>query len=351
MDEDKNQSNQTVDGAPATATPSPSLEAQPDEVKSAPNTENGGGSVAATPQTPLGDPAPNSAAGKPNEPSAIKRALRQFNLYLLLFVFLLVIAGSIAFITFQKSQEKPPKPNIASQNLSTKDLQDIANSNATVGNTGQTLTIQGDAIINGESLLRSNLAVAGSLKLGGDVSAVNLIASGSANLGPTQANSLQVAGITTINGATTLQNNLNVGGSASIGSALSAPSITTTKLTISGNGGLSVPNHISFPGTTPARTSIDHNALGGGGSATITGSDTAGTIQINTGNGPQPGCFVTVTFARPFASTPHVIMTPVGSGAGKVQYYVTRTTTQMQICSDNSAPGNQRFAFDYFVAG
>ena len=119
---------------------------------------------------------------------------------------------------------------------------------------------------------------------------------------------------------------------------------------MSGNAILQIPNHLSFTGPSPSRT-INAGVLGAGGSASVNGSDTNGTININTGSNPSAGCFARINFQQAFPGQPHVIVSPVGAAAGQTQYYVDRNNTGFSICTNNPAPANQVFAFDYFVTG
>ncbi len=291
--------------------------------------------------------APAATTQPEKKVSPIKRFFRRMNIYFLLFLLIVVIGGAIAAVNYLNSQKQAPAADIASQKLTQDALKQLANTDATVGNTNQTLTIQGNAIIAGQTLMRGNLNVAGNVQSGGSITGPSITISGTANLGQAQANSLQVAQNVAIQGTTTLRD-LNVAGTTSFSGAVTASQITVTNLILNGNASLQVPNHISFPGASPGR-SINSGVLGGGGSASINGSDTTGTININTGNNPTPGCFAQLTFNRPFTNQPHVIVSPVGSAAGQTQYFVTRTTTGFSICTANAAPANQAFAFDYFV--
>lgn len=287
--------------------------------------------------------------GKPAKKiGPLKKFYRRFNVYLLLFILVVVIAVIISIVVYLNGQKTPTTPSVASQTLTPSTLKQLANSDATVGDSGQTLTIQGNAVVSGQLLVRSNLNVAGTIALGGTLTVPGLTVSGQTNLAATQVNSLQVANGTTFQGAVTMQNNLNVAGAAAFNGAVTIGDLTVTKLTLSGNAQLSVPNHISFPGSPPGR-SINTNALGGGGSASVNGSDTSGTVNVNTGNSPQAGCFVTVNFAKAYASTPHVMVTPIGAGAGAIGFYVTRDTSGFSVCGNTAAPANQVMAFDYFV--
>ena len=279
--------------------------------------------------------------------SPLKRFAKKVNVYLLLFLLLVIVAGAIAIVSYLNSQQAPTDPALASQGLNEDTLKQLANTDATVGDASQTLTIQGSAVIAGQTLMRGNLNVAGNLQTGGGIRGPELTISGSSNLNDTQVTELQVEGDTAIQGSATL-GSLDVSGSSSFGGAIKASQLTVSKLILSGNASLEVPNHISFPGPTPTR-SINSAVLGSGGSASINGSDTSGTVNVNTGNSPQAGCFARITFRQAFTNRPHVIISPVGNAAGRTQYYVDRDQAGFSICTSSPAPGNQKFAFDYFV--
>lgn len=279
--------------------------------------------------------------------SPIKKFFRKVNVYFLIFVLIVAVAGVIAVVNYLNSQKAPEEPNIATQSLTQDALKQLANTDATVGSASQTLNIQGNAIIAGQTLTRGNLNVAGNFQSGGPITAPSITTSGAANLGTIQTNNLQVATDVAIQGKTTVRD-LNVAGTTSFSGAVTASEITVSQLILSGNAVLRIPNHISFTGPSPGR-SINAGVLGSGGSASINGSDTTGTVNINTGGSPQPGCFVQITFAQKFSNQPHVLVSPVGAGAGQLQYYVDRNQSGFSICTNNAAPANHAFAFDYFV--
>lgn len=289
-----------------------------------------------------------ATASSEKKPSALRRFLRRMNIYFLLFVLVCVVAGIIVWVQYLNSQKTPPikEPTIASQKLTEDALRQLANSDASVGSASQTLTIQGNAIIEGQTLMRGNLNVAGNFQTGGSIQGPRLVISGESNLGATQANTLQVATNATVQGNTTLRD-LSVSGTASFNGAVSAPQLTVSQLIISGTGTLRAPR-ISFAGATPSRT-INPSVLGAGGSASVNGSDTTGTVNINTGGGTAAGCMVQVIFSQRFAGEPRVLISPVGAGAGLTQYYVTRDSGGFSICASSPAPAGQAFAFDYFV--
>lgn len=346
MEPDKNEApasgetpkeEQSTSEAPAASSdqqaPADALSLTPDEI--AEETKN----------TAAAGPTPDQLGEKQLSP--LKRLFRKVNVYLLIFGLLLVVAAVITVVTYFNSQKPPEEPNVASQQLTTDALKQLANTDASVGNTSQTLTIQGNAIIAGQTLTRGNLNVAGNFQSGGSVTAPNLTVSGTSNLGTTQINSLQVATNTSIQGTTTVRD-LNVSGATSLSGAVTASQITVTRLILSGNAVLQVPNHISFTGSTPSR-SPNAAALGAGGTLSINGSDVSGTININTGAGTAAGCFASITFQQVYTNPPHVLVSPIGSAAAQVQYYVDRNTKGFSLCTINAAPTNQTFAFDYFI--
>jgi len=196
--------------------------------------------------------------------------------------------------------------------------------------------------------MRGNLNVAGNFQAAGTIQGPSLTISGTSNLGTAQINSLQVAADTAIQGTTTLRD-VNVAGTSSFSGAMTASQITVTTLILSGNAILQIPNHISFTGPSPSRT-INASVLGSGGTASVNGSDTSGTINISTGSNTVAGCFAHLTFQQTFNNQPRVIVSPVGAAAGLTQYYVDRSPTGFSICTNNAAPTNQTFAFDYFIA-
>jgi cytoskeletal protein CcmA (bactofilin family) len=279
--------------------------------------------------------------------SPIKRILRKVNVYLLIFILLVVVGGAIALVNYLNSQKAPVVPDVASQQLSADALKQLANTDATVGNSSQTLTIQGNAIITGQTLTRGNLNVAGNFQSGGGITAPTITIAGAANLGATQINSLQVATTLAVQSTTTLAD-LNVAGTSSFSGAMTASQITVTRLILSGNASLTIPNHIAFTGPSPTR-SVNSAVLGNGGTMSINGSDTSGTININSGSNTVAGCFAKITFNQTYTNQPHVIVSPIGAAAGQTQFYVDRNNTSFSICTYNAAPPNQTFGYDFFV--
>ncbi|HSW66178.1 MAG TPA: hypothetical protein VLI54_03510 [Bacillota bacterium] len=284
----------------------------------------------------------------PQEPkiSPLKKLWRKFNVYLLLFILVVVLGIGIVVVSIVKSKQAA-KTNIATQGLSQSDLRQLATTDVTVGSPKQVLTVQANAVFSGGVLVRSNLEVAGALRVGGSLSLSDIAVSGLAQLGDTQVNNLTVGGTLNLSGALNIKNGLSVSGSTNFAGSLTATAVTTGALQL--NGDLNLTHHVIAGGTIPGISK--GTAVGGGGTVSLSGSDTSGSITINTGGSPPAGCFASITFSQKFTSTPHIVLTPIGSGAAGLQYYVTRSTTGFDICSANSAPGGQTFGFDYIALG
>lgn len=277
--------------------------------------------------------------------SRIQGLVSGFNIYLLLFVLIIVVVGGFTFISFKKSKKESVTPSIQTQTLSPDALKQLNSSNTTVGDPKQTLSIESNAIFSGKVLVRDSLDVAGTIRVGGSLSLPGLTVSGTSTFDQITANKITSAGDTNIQGQLTAQKGLTISGSASFGGPITAPQITVQSFQLSGD--LQLQRHIDAGGGTPGKS--DGSAVGSGGTSSVSGTDTAGTITINTGGNPAAGCFVTVNFAQRFNGTPHVVVTPVGSAAGGLSYYISRTTSGFTLCTANPAPGGANFSFDYIA--
>lgn len=306
----------------------------------APKTEEGITDATGGPRG--GTPPPNPFQHR----SFIRRLWDKLNIYLLLFILVLVIAiGSVVSLTLKGRQDA--YKIITSQGLTQDELKQLANTDVTVGQPKQILTVQANAVFAGSVLIRGDLEVAGTFKLGGDMSLENLTVSGATQLGDVKANNLTVGSNLNVQGTLTLNSGISVAGQSNFNGGIVASSIITGALQL--NGDLKPTHHIVAGGTIPSISK--GTAVGGGGTVSLSGSDTAGSIAVNTGSGPPIGCFATVTFSEAFANTPHVVITPVGPASAGLNYYLTRSTTGFVICSTNAAPASQSFGFDYIVLG
>lgn len=291
--------------------------------------------------------APATATPPPLKRSFIKKLWDRFNIYLVLFLLIVIIAiATVVFLTV-KSREAAEQLPTNTAELSQDALKQLASTDVTVGNPKQVLTINSNAVFAGAVLIRSNLEVAGTLKIGGNLSLADLTVTGTSKLGNAEVNELNVAGAMTLQNILTLRNGISVSGRSSFNGEVVANSLATGALTLTGD--LRLTHHITAGGTIPA---IERGAaVGGGGTVSLSGSDTSGSIAVNTGTSPPAGCLATVTFSEKYNNTPHVVISPIGSSAGGLDYYVTRSTTGFVLCTTTPAPSGQSFGFDYVVLG
>lgn len=289
----------------------------------------------------------NDQQHEPKKPGGLKRLLKRTNIYMLMFVFVLVVAGVVSYVAYQYNQRPDKNTTITgTQSLSQSALNDLANSDVTVGDAKQTLSVQSNAVFAGKVLVRSSLEVAGGLQVGGSLTLTGIKVSGDSVFDSVHiTKDLAVSGNTGLQGGLTVQKNLSVNGDATINGSLAASKITTDSLQMAGD--LNLTHHISAGGSTPVRS--NGTALGSGGTASVSGSDTAGSITINTGNSPSSGCFITVNFSSRFHTTPHIVVTPVGSTAASLNYYINRSTSSFSVCSTNAASSHRTFGFDYLA--
>lgn len=295
----------------------------------------------------------SSSASTPPPPAPKKKGgfgkagglITHINIYLLLFILIVILSAGIVFVGMQKGKKAGVTTTINTQPLTQEDLSALKDTEAKVGDPKQTLTIESNAIFSGKVLVRDSLDVAGGIKVGSALSLPGISVSGTSTFDQIQANKLSAAGDVGIQGAVNVQKSLTVAGGATFGGPISAPQLTAGTLQLVND--LQITRHIDAGGGTPSKS--DGTALGSGGTSSVGGTDTAGTVTINTGGSPPAGCFTTVSFAIKFSGTPHVSITPVGSGAAGLAYYVNRNSSGFSICTATPAPAGQSFSFDYIV--
>lgn len=289
---------------------------------------------------------PAEPDGEQPKPPKQHGFLHGANLYLAIFILLVLIGIGAVIFAFTRSSNTVQPNHIASQDLSPDTLKQLAGSSTIVGNSDQVLTIQSNAILSGQVLAQKNLEVAGDLKIGGNLSLPSVVVAGTSQFGSIQVNKdFTAGGNGAIQGNLTVKNSLSVNGGGNFSGPLTASQISANSLQLTGD--LKLTHHISAGGGTPG--SSRGSAVGSGGSASVSGSDTAGSITISTGSNPPAGCFITLNFAQAFHATPHIIVTPIGSSASQLAWYVNRSTTSMSVCTTSTPPAHANFGFDYLA--
>lgn len=261
---------------------------------------------------------------------------------MLLLGLLLIGAGVIIFLLAGPSPTNSNKPR-QTQSLTDQQIAELKGSTTLVGDAEQLLDVQSNSVFEGQVLVRKDLEVAGTVKVGGSLDLPAITVGGRSSLGQLEVSkNLTVAGTTTLQGLT-VRRDVTVAGSASISGSLSAGQLSINTLRL--NGDLGINRHINVSGGVPGKT--NGSALGAGGTASVNGADTAGTITANTGSNPPAGCFLTVKFTRSFSSTPHVVISPANSSAAGLHYYANRSTTGFSVCTTSSPSPSKTYVFDY----
>jgi cytoskeletal protein CcmA (bactofilin family) len=278
-----------------------------------------------------------------------KGLVARLNIYLLLFILLIVIGLIIFFVVFNASQDSETAIN-EQQELTQEAIDELIGSDARVGDPKQILTVESDSVFAGKVLIRDGLDVAGPIKVGGSLSLPGITVSGASAFDEVSINTLAIAGDATVQGQLSVQEGLTVSGPVTFSGTFSAAAFAIESLQVNQN--LQLNRHIDAGGPTPGITG--GSATGSGGTVTISGTDTAGTVTVNIGSGAPAGVLATVNFANGFGGTPHVVITPVAAQGSPVVtgtqkfYLSSRTTNSFSIATSGGLPAGS-ISFDYIV--
>jgi cytoskeletal protein CcmA (bactofilin family) len=276
----------------------------------------------------------------------IVKKLSFVNIYLLLFIFIVLLAVMITYIGVRNNKKVDDAGKINAQNLSSQAIDSISANNTQIGDPKETLTIASNSVFNGKALFRDSIDVAGTIRVGGALSLPGITVSGSSSFeNVTVSNSLAIAGDANVSGNLAVQKSLTVSGGASFGGAISASQLNIDRLTL--NQDVLFNRHVKTGGGVPGVST--GSAVGAGGTGSISGSDVAGTVTINVGGSPSSGNLATISFVNSYGSEPHVVITPVGSAAGSLNWYITRSANGFSINTNNAPAASNSFSFDYVV--
>lgn len=273
--------------------------------------------------------------------------IRHINIFMAAFIAILLVGGIVVFVVVSQRQQSPNTVTVStSEDLSQEALDELLKKDTTIGDVSKTVTVEANAIFNGKVLVKDNLDVAGSINIGGPLSLPGITVAGSSRFEQVAiSDNLDVQGALAVQGTLTVQSDLSVSGNGSFDGNLSAQRISAESIQFNGN--LEFTRHIDAGGPTPSV--VRGGAVGGGGTVSVSGTDSAGTVTINTGGGNNTGILATITFARVFNASPHVVITPVGSATGRLDFYTTRGTASFSIGTANATAGSTTYVFDYIV--
>lgn len=299
--------------------------------------------VTATPETSA-DSGEKKEKKKRSAGSIATKVASRINVYLLAFILLIIISLIIVFVVVQSSNKQAAKEeSVTTQSLTQDAIDSLTSNESTVGDPKQLLNVESNAVFAGKVLIRDGLDVAGPIKVGGDLNLPGITVSGKSAFDEVQVNTLSIAGDASVQGILTVQKNLTVNGQGSFAGPISAPLLTVDALSLTGD--LQFGKHIDAGGGTPSVSS--GGAVGSGGTVTISGTDTAGTVTINVGSSAGGGALAAVTFAKSFNSNPHVVITPINKSA-PYAFVENRTTSGFTISTSTGLPTGS-ISFDYVV--
>lgn len=277
-----------------------------------------------------------SSTNSPNQPAVPNRSLPHFKRTLVisslavLMLVCLVTLGTILLVN-KPTTNRPTTVapiTINTQNLDNGVLTKIINQ-AAPNETRPQLTVEPDTLFKKSVAVNGSLATTSNLEVGGNEN---------------------IKGTSTIQGAVGINSNLAVRGALSVGGALSAGSLNVGSLAVSNvnaSGNLSFGGHLVPSGPAPTATA---SVAAAGGTVSIEGNDTAGTVTVHVGNGsPLAGELAIVSFKTAFAGSPKVQLTPINGAAAGLSYYATRSAGFFTINSASTPASDGTYVFDYLV--
>jgi cytoskeletal protein CcmA (bactofilin family) len=277
-------------------------------------------------------------------PNSIIRAFKRLYKFIFIFMLILIAVFFVIFLIIQKNKNVAPV-TAKTQSLSQTTLSELNANSVSIGNSQETLDIESNSIFSGSALVKGALQVAGPLTVAGNTTLQNTTIGGTIQLNQIAGNSLTIDGNTTLKGQLVVGGSLTVAGNSTFSGAVNAGSLTVSTLQVNGN--ISIDHHLVTNGLSPSIKSV--SSLGSGGTTSINGTDTAGTIIFNFGSGASGNVCDAVSFNQVFATVPTVVVSPSNSGAAdNTNYYVTsKTVSGFEICLN--VPTDSNANFDYFV--
>jgi hypothetical protein len=282
-------------------------------------------------------------------------------------VIAIILAINVVIVTFVINGQNSASTtnNTGSVTLSSSALDKLGVSRNTVGDSGEKLVVGPDAQFNGKVTIAKDVSVGGALTLNGKLittngSITNLQAGNTSvsqldvngNATATNLNlrsNLTVVGTSILQGAVTVgqlltvNNNLTVVGNVAVGGTLSARNFEASSLT--SDTTLTIGGHIITSGSVPG--SSKGSALRSTDTASVSGNDASGTVQVNIGVGSiGAGSLIQINFINKYSNTPHVVVMPVGASPGSI--FVNRNSTGFNIDTASGLSAGT-YVFDYII--
>lgn len=280
-----------------------------------------------------------------NKKSGIVEKIKGLNIYMVAFIVVVAIAATVIYIAL-RGDSSQTQISINDDELTQDIVDELLANETSVGDVNQTLTVEANAIFNGKILVKDSLDVAGSINVGGPLTLPGITVSGSSTFDDVEVgNNLSILGNSSVQGTLSVQNGLTVVGDGTFSGTVSAAAISATDFEFVGD--LQFTRHLDSGGSIPSIAS--GSAVGSGGTVSISGTDTSGTITINTGSGPASGILATITFNKSFNSTPQVVFSAANSNAALLDAYVSRSSTKFTLRTANVPSASSTYIFNFVV--
>ncbi len=238
-----------------------------------------------------------------------------------------IVIGGLIFVLTRPHDPKAPTQAPGTQTISSETLKKVLVNGGSSDNLQQ-ITISPKVLFLNDVTVQGNVGLKGKLDVQGAT---------------TFHSQVTVNSPLSVTGAANFGGNISVSGTITTG-GLNVGSLTVANVTIGNN--LTVGGHIVPGGAKPKAVP---SVAAGGGSVTISGNDTAGTITINVGGGPITGELAIISFKTAFGTTPKVQLTPINSSAAQLQYYATRSGDFFTIATASTPVAGTSYTFDYLV--
>ena len=300
----------------------------------------------------------NGHKSVPKGKTSITSIYRKADIMTTVFTFVgaIVAAGAIfgIYAYLNRAQTTPETaPKVA--NLDTTNLDNLSKffEGNSAGSASQILTVSSSSLFKNRVGIDSDLKVVGGLQTSGTTALADLTVDKVSTLGVTNIRGALVAAgpvsfqsPAQFGAGATFNGNLATTGNGTFGGSLSAGNLNVRDISVAGTFNLA--GHISISGQ--AASAAPGVGAVTGASASVDGNDSAGTVTINTGSGTSAGNnLVTVNFRTPYPRAPKVVITPIGSEAGKLDYYITKTASGFTIGTADIPGAGRGFSFDYWV--
>ena len=169
-----------------------------------------------------------------------------------------------------------------------------------------------------------------------------------------QGTSLALSGEATIGGSLHIGGPLNVSGSTTLGGLTVREHAefqgTLVARDAEFTGTLSVNGHIVSRGSRP--TVAAGQALGSAGAtASVDGTDTAGTIVLTSDGAQTAGVIARIGFQKAFDTSYKVVLSATNEHAADLRVYVVKTATGFDVVARSPLTTATQYQFDYIVVG